>query len=409
MKVLTQPGNPEGNKIAVTASLVGASVEFSSDWHSRVKELSKTTVGQQAPIFEAPFGHFTHSTPVLKFLANAHELYPADLQVRLLVDECLETVKEDLEKPLKVWLDMVFGTVPKDGEKLKKAQADVKKFLFIVEQRLKKHSHLVGTTLTIADISLASSLVWAYRALFDEKYRKPLPALNTWFTNISTIPQFKQVWGAVKFAKVALEAPEAPKVEAKPAPVPVKKEEVKKPAPKKNADDDDEEEEKETKKVDPLTLLPPTSFDLDQWKKTITNTKDRFSVMPDFWQKLDKAGWSAWFIDYEKAQGEGEKLVQFENLLDGFVQRMEGIRRFSFGIMGIYGNVPSLELRGCLLLRGQEIMQGLLDHPQFEYCKRQKVDWESEADRKTLEEYWCNVNENQKVDGLEVQSIRFWK
>lgn len=407
MKVLTQPGNPEGNKIAVTASLVGASVEFSSDWQTRVKELSKTTIGQQAPIFEAPFGHFTHSTPVLKFLANNHDLYPADLQVRLQVDECLETIREDLEKPLKVWLDMVFGTVPKDAEKLKKAQADVKKFLFIIEQRLKKSSHLVGTTLTIADIAMASSLVWAYRALFDEKYRKPLGALNAWFTTVSSVPQFAHHWGSIKLAKVALEVPEAPKAQEKP--VPVKKEEVKKPAAKKHDDDEEEEEKEPVKKVDPLSLLPPTSFDLDEWKKTITNTKDRFSVMPNFWEKLDKAGWSAWFIDYEKAEGEGEKLVQFENLLDGFVQRMEAIRRFSFGTMGIYGNVPTLELRGCLLLRGQEILQGLLDHPQFEYCKKQKVDWESETDRKRLEEYWCNVNENQKVDGLEVQSIRFWK
>ena len=408
MKVLTQHGNPEGNKIAVTASLVGASVEFSQDWQSRVKELSKTTIGQQAPIFETSFGHFTHSTPVLKFLANGHELYPAEPQARLQVDECLETVKEDLDKPLKLWLDMVFGHVPTDAEKLKKAQADVKKFLFIVEQRLKKHSHLVGTQLTIADVALASSLVWAYRALFDEKYRKPLGALNAWFNGVASLAQFKLHWGTVRLAKVALEAPAPVKVEAKPAPAPVKKEEAKKPAAKPKADDESEEE-KEVKKVDPLSLLPPTSFELDEWKKLITNTKDRKSVLPEFWQKLDKAGWSVWFIHYEKYEGEGVNMVQFENLLDGFVQRMESIRRFSFGTMGIYGQVPSLELKGCLLMRGQEVLQGLVDHPQFEYCKKRKADFENDNDRKLIEDYWGNVNENESVEGLEVQTIRFWK
>jgi elongation factor 1-gamma len=406
MKVLTQHGNPEGNKIAVTASLVGASVEFSQDWQSRAKELSKTTIGQQAPIFETSFGHFTHSTPVLKFLANGHDLYPADPQSRLQVDECLETIKEDLDKPLKLWLDMVFGSTPKDLEKLKKAQADVKKFLFIVEQRLKKQSHLVGTSLTIADISLASSLVWAYRAVFDEKYRKPLPTLNNWFTSVSSLGQFKHHWGTIRYAKVALEAPEPPKVEPKPAPV--KKEEAKKPAAKKN-EDSEEEKEKQEKKVDPLSLLPPTSFELDEWKKLITNTKDRKSVLPQFWEKIDKAGWSVWFIHYEKAEGEGEKMVPFENLLDGFVQRMESIRRFSFGTMGIYGQVPTLEIKGCLLMRGQEVLQGLLDHPQFEYCKRRKADWENDNDRKLIDDFWGNVNEAETVEGLEVQVIRFWK
>ncbi|OMJ79660.1 hypothetical protein SteCoe_20280 [Stentor coeruleus] len=407
MKVLTQYGNPEGNKIAVTAALVGASVEFNHDWQQRAKELAKQTFSQQAPIFEAPFGFFTHSTPVLKVLAQIHALYPADPVVIALVDEFLETSKDDLDRPVKLWLDMVFGTVPTDAEKLKKAQADVKKFLFIVEQRLKKSPYIVGNSLTIADISLACALTWAFRVVFDEKYRKPLPALCAWYAKVSGLPQFVSVWGPVKLAKVALEAP-APQAKVEPPPKPVAKKEEEKKAQPKHVDEDDEEKPA-AKAVNPLDLLPPTTFELDEWKKLITNTKDRKSVMPNFWEKLDKAGWSAWFIHYEKAEGEGEKMVPFENLLDGFVQRMESIRRYSFGVMGIYGETPSLEIKGCLLWRGQEILQGLLDHPQFEYCKRVKADWENDNDRKRIEDYWGNVNDNDTVDGLVVQVIRFWK
>jgi elongation factor 1-gamma len=411
MKVLTQRGNSEGNKIAVTAGLVGVSVEFGHDFHHHVKELSKHTLGQQAPIFEAPFGHFVHATPVLKYLANGHELYPAAAEVRFQVDEALETVKEDLEKPLKLWLDMVFGHVPKDAEKLKKAQADVKKFLFILEQQLKKHSHLVGQSLTIADVSLASDLFWAFRALFDEKYRKPLPALSNWFTTIANLPQFKAVWGPLKLAKVALEPANVAVVkhEEEKKHAPKKEEEKKAPAKPKPKDDDEEDEAAEKKQANPLDLLPPTTFELDEWKKLITNTKDRRSVMPNFWEKLDRAGWSCWFIHYEKYAGEGEQMVPFENLLDGFVQRMESIRRYSFGVMAIYGEVPALEIKGCLLMRGQEVLQGLIDHPQFEYCKRAKADWHNDEDRKRIEDFWCNVHENDKVDNLVVQVVRFWK
>ncbi|OMJ66652.1 hypothetical protein SteCoe_36437 [Stentor coeruleus] len=407
MKVLTQYGNPEGNKIAVTAALVGTPVVFCKEWQSRSKELAKQTFGQQAPIFESSFGYFTHATPVLKFLANTHNLYPSVLEQRVQIDEFLEISKDDLDKPIKLWLDMVFGNVQTDAEKLKKAQADVKKFLFIIEQKLKKTSHIVGTSLTIADISLACSLTWAFRVVFDEKYRKPLNALNAWYTKIATLPQFVSVWGTVKLAKVALEAP-APTVKVEP-PKPAPKKEEEKKAPAKPKDDDEDEEKPAAKQVNPLDLLPPTTFELDEWKKLITNTKDRKSVMPTFWEKLDKAGWSAWFIHYEKAEGEGEKMVPFENLLDGFVQRMESIRRYSFGTMGIYGDVPSLEIKGCLLMRGQDILQGLLDHPQFEYCKRAKADWENDCDRKRLEDFWANVNDNDTVDGLVVQVIRFWK
>ena len=407
MKVLTRHGNPEGNKIAVTAALVGASVEFCANGPARSKELSKQTANQQPPIFEAPFGYFTHATPVIKLLAGTHDIYPAALETRVQVDEWLEVFRDDLEKPLNTWLDMVFGHAPTDSERLKKAQADVKKFLFIVEQKLKKHSHLAGNSLTLADISLANSLVLAFRGVFDEKYRKPLGSLNAWFNNVTSIPAFKAVWGTIRLADVALEAP-APVVKAEP-PKPAPKKEEEKKAPAKPAHDDDDEEEKPKKAVNPLDSLPPTNFDLDEWKKLISNVKDRKSVMPTFWEKLDKAGWSAWFIHYDKAEGEGEKMVPFENLLDGFVQRMESIRRYSFGTMGIYGDVPALEIYGCILMRGQEVLQGLLEHPQFEYCKATKVNWENDEDKKRLEDFWTNVHEDNKVDGLTVQVIRFWK
>lgn len=404
MKVLTKFGNPEGNKIAVVASLVGAAVEFNGEGCARSKELAKQTANQQAPIFEAPFGYFTHATPVIKLLAGGHAIYPAALECRAQVDEWLEVVKEDLEKPLNAWLDMVFGRVPTSADCLKKAQADVKKFLFIVEQKLKKNPHLVGDSLTLADISLASSLVWGFKALFDEKYRKPLGAINAWFHNVTSVPAFTAVWGTIRLAKVALEAP-APVVKAEPVKPAAKPVEEKKVA--KKADDDEDEQPK--KQINPLDSLPPTNFDLDEWKKLITNTKDRKSVMPTFWEKLDQAGWSAIFIQYEKAEGEGEKMVPFENLLDGFVQRMESIRRYSFGVIGIYGEVPALEIRGCLLMRGQNILEGLLDHPQFEYCKTAKVDWNNDEDKKRLEDFWTNVQEDSKVDGLVPQAIRFWK
>ena len=405
MKVLTKFGNSEGNKIAVVAGIVGVSVEYTGENTSHAKELSKQTANQQAPIFEAPFGVFTHAAPVIKLLAGNSDLYPSALELRAQIDEWLEVFREDIEKPIAAWLDMVFGNAPTDAEKLKKAQADVKKFLFIVEQKLKKNPHLVGTHLTLADVSLASTLVWAFRVLFDEKYRKPLGALGAWFATVTALPAFKTVWGTIRLAKHAIEAPApAVKVEApKPAP---KKEEEKKTAKPKVEDDEDEQPKKQ---VNPLDSLPPTNFELDEWKKLITNTKDRRSVMPTFWEKLDKAGWSAWFIQYEKAEGEGEKMVPFENLLDGFVQRMESIRRYSFGTIGIYGEVPSLEIRGCLLMRGQDILQGLLDHPQFEYCKSAKVNWENDEDKKRLEDFWTNVNEDQQVDGLVPQTIRFWK
>jgi len=51
-------------------------------------------------------------------------------------------------------------------------------------------------------------------------------------------------------------------------------------------------------------------------------------------------------VYYEKYEGEGEKLYMTNNLASGFLQRLENFRKYIFGVWGVYGQEPSLEIRG---------------------------------------------------------------
>ena len=133
-----------------------------------------------------------------------------------------------------------------------------------------------------------------------------------------------------------------------------KKEEKKKEvAPKKAAGGDDDEPPKKPKSE--LELLPPTPFDLFNFKTYFVNHKDKkgeavtkFLNGPadEEFQKewmYDKEGWSIWHMHYEMyvdskgVRQEGNEVYKTENMVNGFLQRWEDFRKWSFGKMCVLG------------------------------------------------------------------------
>lgn len=107
---------------------------------------------------------------------------------------------------------------------------------------------------------------------------------------------------------------------------------------------------------------------------------------------------SFYFVHYQKYEGEGKVLHEFNNLLNGFMQRMDDkLRKHALCILGMYGEEPSLELLGVFFWRGTDVPQPMLDHPQFEYFTQKKLDIKgSQADRELVERFW-EVKEEQKL------------
>ena len=89
---------------------------------------------------------------------------------------------------------------------------------------------------------------------------------------------------------------------------------------------------------------------LDAWKRTYSNAPngDYYGVMPTFWQELDKEGWSIWHQKY-KYNAENTKLFMTSNLVGGFIQRCDELRKYAFGVMQILGSDGGpLEVEGAL-------------------------------------------------------------
>jgi len=91
-----------------------------------------------------------------------------------------------------------------------------------------------------------------------------------------------------------------------PATLTESKKEEKKAAPAKKEETDEKPAKKEE---NPLDALPPTTFNLYDFKTFFVNTPDRRGLgMKTFFEQYDKEGYSIYFLHYEKYEGEGQVL-----------------------------------------------------------------------------------------------------
>ena len=85
----------------------------------------------------------------------------------------------------------------------------------------------------------------------------------------------------------------------------------------------------------------------------------------------------------------------------------EKMRPHSLGVFGVYGDEPDLEQFGLVLWRGPEIPVPMIEHPQFEYWQKRKLDVTKEEDKQIILEYMTK-NEG-KVRGMTAQKVIWYK
>jgi len=262
-------------------------------------------------------------------------------------------------------------------------------------------TYLVGDAITLADISVVSALYYPFKFVLDEAARKPYPSVVRWYTTCVNQKEFKAVLGEPVLADAVATSAEAPKAggakkdaakkEEKPKEAPKKEE---KPKKKKDEDDDDGADDMaamaEPKKPDVFSTLPPTTLVLDEWKRTYSNSRNEgyYPSMNWLWANLDKAGYSIWRADY-KYNDENKVDWQTSNLISGFLQRCDEVRKYAFGNMAVTGATAPFKVSGIWLIRGQDIKPLIDANPDAEYYEWNKLNVDDEATRTMIGHAWC--------------------
>lgn len=283
---------------------------------------------------------------------NGKSLYGTSAIESSQIDMWIDFTANELDHNIGPILYTAMGFFNFSEEELNKKYDALNHALTGLEAWLETRTFLVGERLSGADLAVATSLEVLLSALSKSydlwKYKNVVRYYMTVFYAHPGFAEAQKVTGGNGFP---VAKPEAPKKEAPKKEAPAKKE----AAPAAGNDDDEGEDElaiEAPKKKNPLDELPPSKFVLDAFKREYSNNKDtRNGVTKWLWENFDKEGFTMWFCKY-KYNDELTKSFMTSNLVRGWFQRMDGCRKYAFGIALILGTEESHEIHAYWIFRG---------------------------------------------------------
>ena len=374
-------------------------------------------------MLDTPTGPLFESNAIARYVARLRPdagLYGASFYQQAQVDQWIDFSANELEPARGVWLYTVLGALPSNNPKpVQEAKKDVEAALKVLDSHFLHNTFLVGQGVTLADIAVFTALLEPYAKLFSPQLQKQFPNLLRWFNTIANQPEVSAVVGKVTFAdaeaqpaKAAGGKPEkadkaAAGGEKKEA---AKKEDKPKPAAKPADDGDDDDEKPKLKEKNPLDDLPPTTMQLDPIKKLAFSQRP---ILSDFfeqlWPQFDASGYTWYTLSYNY---NSENTVYFKtgNLVGGFIQRSDAARKYSMGVLNVYGNADEetgpWKVSGAWLFRGPGIIREMIEeNPDQEYYTWTKQDVSTDAGKAAIKEQFFA----EQIEGQPVLDRRYFK
>ena len=380
-----------------TAFIIKAKIDFEN---ADLEDVSKrNTYAQKTPTTTLPFleteyGNIAESMSIETFLAKKFkpELLGASLFQKAKVNQWIEFGSCEIQKCLQEIIYPIFSWKEFNKESADNANKQLKQYLSILEKELGHgKKYILGDKITLADIVLFRYLRFFMMLHFPENMRNSLyPKLTKWFENIMNSPEAIEAYGRTILCKK-----------------PMKPFNIKIDRSKKLQTF----ESKDKKEKNPLDSLPPSSFDLEEFKNEFMNEKGRNKdkIMEKFWKDFDPKGYSIWWLEYQNLETEGKKLFRTNNSKNFFLERLDDdFKDYAFGIHGVYGHEGDYKVRGVWLWRGNGIPQEMKENDYFKYMTMKKLNTNNNEDRKLISDYWTKVNKGNKVDGRALATYTYF-
>lgn len=392
MELNTYAGDFRAFKALITAQIAGVAV--------KVNDVDpKNASPNSLPSLKTASGTITQSNAIARYIARSRPeagLYGASFFQSGQVDQWIDFGTNNIELPAIITTYWQLGWQPFNFQANKKALEDLASGFAQLEAHLISQTYLVGQRLSLADVVIASQLFYPLKMSLDGAFRAQYPATIRWFSHVASLPAVNAVIGAVTFCA---KAPSPPKNAKKEKAKGGGGKKQKKPKAKKEESEADKIEKAEAarkkaeaKKKNPLDLLPKSTLDLDEWKRKYSNSQsDYFASMKWFWENFDATGYSIW---YQEFNHNDENTVNFvaSNKIEGFCQRTEGIRKYSFGVMQLLNSKEKLGyyfVGGVWLIRGNEIKPMLETNPESGVYTWTRMDHTDAAAQQKIANYWC--------------------
>ena len=386
------------------------------------------------------------------------------------VNQWIEFACNEINRSAKSIIYPILGWAPYCKENADKEIANIKKYLNIIETNLKdnKTNYIVGNKMTLADVSLFRYLRLFMMLHFPEGMRnKVFPLTTKWFENVKNSPETVKAYGRTVLCKNPIKAftgeigkqnqPEEKKESDKKNESKNQKKEKgnKKENHKENQKENHKEKNKENKNEskkenkkdknekakalksapivkaiekkpyvpsmlelprfhikkkenNPLDALPPSKFNLENFKNDFINHSNKADAMLDFWKNYDPSGFSIWHIEYNNEPNEFITLFRAVIKKGDILLQLKYFKPYCFGVLGVYGSDGDYKISGCMVWRGQEIPEEMKDVVCFKKLKFRKLNENEKSDKDLVFDYWTKIDEKESVCGRLAIDTRYF-
>ena len=359
------PENYRMLRILVAAAHCGVQVDVSQEFRFSKTDSTPEWIRNchplgKSPVLQTPEGYLFDSYAIIRYVAraatNGATLYGVNAFEASQIDMWIEFAMNEVELWVIDWFKEFRVGAKVSEARAKELSVGVHQLFDGLELWLSTRTFLVGERLSIADISVACTLNQLFRfnpdaVALSKKYPGVWRLYNTTLQHPKSVEALKKFGATFGFRTVK---PAATKPEEK-----EKKEEApqKEAQKKKDVEDDDDGEDhshQEKKKANPLDSLPPSPFILDAFKREYSNNDKRTIGSPYFLKNFDAAGFTTYWCRY-KYNEDNKMSFMTGNLVRGWFQRMEAVRKYAFGIVLIIGEEKKHEIVGLWVFRGKGI------------------------------------------------------
>lgn len=209
-KLHTPAGNFRAFKILIAAEYNSIDIDIPEFDANQATELSPTG---KAPVLQTPSGEVIfESTSIARYIAKLRRdtglTGNGSVSQEASVDQWCDFAANHIELPACVWWYPVVGYMPFNKDAYVRAKADMSKALSTLNAHLKKSGseYLVNNQITLADIVVASALVYPFKLVCDPKYLKSYPEVVAWFQKCVVADEFRAVIGEVTMCKKEVKA-----------------------------------------------------------------------------------------------------------------------------------------------------------------------------------------------------------
>jgi len=430
----TFPGNFRAYKAQIAAQYSGAKLtvagedKFKMNDTNRTAEYVKKFPTGKVPAYENDAGvHLFESNAIAHFLSN-EQLRGKTLAEQSQVLQWIEYGEREINPASATLVYPCMGIMQFNKQNHERAKDELQHILHLLNDYLRTRTYLVGERITLADIAVGCDLLLLFQWIIEPSLREPYPHVTRWFLTLIHQKEFQAVLGTdyklcektaqfdpKKFAEISHHA-QQPQTQAraknvsqsdetakgekkkgheeKPA-----KEAAAKPAkkekPAEQHDDDaagDETDDiyaNEPKQKDPFADMPKSSFNMDEFKRVYSNEDTAEKAIPYFWKNFDKENCSIWFCEYKYSE-ELTQVFMTCNLISGFFQRLDKLRKNAFGSMCVFGENNNNTITGIWVWRGQGLAFELSPDWQVDYDSYtwKKLSPDDENTKKLVSQYF---------------------